>query len=149
MYQPQVEVSGVVYEVTPLTSHPGHITVVHPLMLGSEYPKTYGHYHVPPHDETYTIKSGAGLVLIQKVDEAGLVDFKQVPVKAGDVYTVPAGFAHALVNTDSRDLVVEDDWDQNWAEHDYESVTRLHGLAYYIVRGEDDKPQIIRNRHYS
>src|SRR3989338_1226347 len=43
-----------------------NVTVLEPGTVGSEYIKTYGHYHVGKIDETYWIVQGEGVVVLQK-----------------------------------------------------------------------------------
>jgi len=142
--------SLVVYEVKPRPDGQiGDLTILHPTMLGIEYPKTFGHYHVPPHSETYEIQEGQGVVLVQQVDTMGkLIDFKSYPVAKGDAVTVPEGYGHVLVNTGLVDLVTLDNWDPAWAKHDYQSIIDKQGFAYYLVRGATE-PELIPNPKYS
>ncbi|MCX6783718.1 MAG: hypothetical protein NT141_01430 [candidate division WWE3 bacterium] len=127
----------VIYQVEPRSDGQiGHVTTIFPVMLGPEFPKTMGHYHVPPHSETYTIKEGTGLIVIQAVDVTGAVtDFQTIPVTAGTVYTVPEGYGHLLVNLGASPLVAWDNWDEAWAQHDYEDVIKHQGFANYILKG--------------
>lgn len=140
LYDQSLSDDTIVYQVEPRPDgQTGHVTTVFPVMLGVEYPKTMGHYHVPPHSETYTIIDGTGLIVMQSVDEAGAVsDFQTIPVKEGAIYTVPEGYGHLLVNLGSSPLVALDNWDEAWAKHDYESVIAKRGFASYVIKGDDD-----------
>lgn len=143
--------SEVIYTVGPRNDGQiGDVTTVNPVMLGTEFPHTYGHYHVPPHNETYMVQSGQGTVLVQKMDLSGqLEDFKRVDLQSGESYTVPAGYWHQLINTGPAVLVALDDWNPAWAQHTYDDVTHHHGFAYYLVKGaEGSGPALLKNTNY-
>ena len=116
-----------------------NITIWEPGTVGSEYIKTYGHYHVGNLDETYKFISGQGIALLQKlaVEEGqntskvaeGLLrggqknmipdiveEFKAIPVKAGDELFIPAGYGHLVANTGQDFLVTSDDSPVNFTE---------------------------------
>lgn len=140
----------VVYTVGPRPDGvTGDVTTIYPKMLGREFPKTYGHYHVPPHSETYSIKSGWAMVLTQKVDKAGqLLDFNHQLLKKGESFTVPEDYGHVLVNVGNEPLIAWDDWDPTWAKHTYGGVTAKRGFAYYVVADQGRQPQLVQNPRY-
>ena len=89
------------------------------------------------------------MVLTQQVDTMGkITDFQNYPVVKGDVVTVPEGYAHLLVNTGQVDLVTLDNWDPQWAKHDYQSIIDKQGFAYYVVKGATG-PELIPNPNYN
>jgi glucose-6-phosphate isomerase, archaeal len=136
-----------------------NITIWEVGTVGGEYIKTYGHYHVGDLDETYTIASGEGIVLLQtrkdnKDDE--IESFYAIPVKAGDKVFIPSGTGHLVVNTGKVWLVTVDDSLVNFAEvdpvslpghADYEPVKKLKGFAYYCIE-ENGKPVLVKNENY-
>ena len=128
-----------------------NITVWETGTVGSEYIKTYGHYHVRDLDETYQILEGEGIALLQKmVVENGVVqpdriaEFKAIHVKAGDSVYMPPGYGHLLVNIGTQWLVTSDnspvdgtDDSASMPGHaDYELVKQMRGFAYYVVERE-------------
>lgn len=141
-----------------------NITVWETGMVGGEYIKTYGHYHVGKLDETYWILSGEGIVLLQRrktdasdspIDEE-IESFQAIKVKAGDSVFIPSGTGHLVVNTGKVWLVTKDDSPVNFEEidpvslpghADYEAVKKLHGFAYFAVE-QDGQPTLIKNPHY-
>jgi len=141
-----------------------NITIWEPGMVGREYIKTYGHYHIGKLDETYKFISGEGIALLQKlaVDEKGnmivniVEEFKAIPVKVGDELFIPAGCGHLVSNTGLDFLVTSDDSPVNFTEvnpaslpghADYELVKQMRGFAYYVVEN-NDKPALVKNKLY-
>lgn len=146
-------------------SDKGNVTVWEPGTVGGEYIKAYGHYHVGKLDETYTVLSGEGYVIMQtrKTDASGnpidgeIEEFKAVKVKAGDSVFIPSGAGHLAVNTGKAWLVTMDDSPVNFGDKDpvsmpghadYEPFKRLRGAAYYVVE-RDGKPEFVPNPRYS
>ena len=71
---------------------------------------------------------------MQRNDENGEAkEFKIVSLSLGKHVEVPSGWGHSLVNTGSSVLVTLDNSPSGSANHDYESVKRKRGFAYYIV----------------
>ncbi len=141
-----------------------NITVWEPGTVGSEYVKTYGHYHVGNLDENYDIIFGEGVALLQRraQNENGeplddvIEEFKAIRVQAGDSVYMPPEVGHLVVNTGSTYLVTADDSPVNFDEvnpvslpghADYEPVKRMRGFAYYVVL-RDGKPALKRNPLY-
>lgn len=141
-----------------------NITVWEPGLVGKEYIKTYGHYHVGKLDETYWILYGQGIALLQKlaVDTQGnmvadtVEEFKAVPVKQGDSVYMPAGYGHLVANIGKTYFVTADDSPVNFEEKDptslpghadYELVKKMGGFVYFVVE-ENGKPALIRNIKY-
>ncbi len=141
-----------------------NITVWEPGIVGAEYIKTYGHYHIGDLDETYSILFGEGIALLQKlaVDGAGnpipdvVEEFKAVPVKGGDSVYMPSGYGHLVVNIGSTYFVTADDSPVNFDEvnpvsmpghADYEMVKKMRGFAYYVIE-KDGKPALTKNPLY-
>lgn len=141
-----------------------NITIWETGIVGGEYIKTYGHYHVGKLDETYWIVSGEGIVLLQKrrKDSNGkeidheLELFYAISVKEGDSVFIPSGIGHLVVNTGDTWLVTKDDSPVNFAEvdpvslpghADYEAVKKMRGFGYYIV-GENGETKAVPNSNY-
>lgn len=141
-----------------------NITVWETGTVGDEYIKTYGHYHVGDLDETYTIVSGEGVVLLQKrrQDSKGnpiddeIESFMAISVKVGDKIFIPSGMGHLVANTGKTWLVTVDDSPVNFEEvdpvslpghADYEAVKKMQGFAYYLIE-ENGKPTLVKNPKY-
>jgi glucose-6-phosphate isomerase len=141
-----------------------NITIWEPGMVGREYIKTYGHYHVGKLDETYKFISGVGIALLQKlaVDEKGnmipdiVEEFKAIPVKVRDEIFIPANYGHLVANIGQDFLVTSDDSPVNFEEvnpaslpghADYELVKQMRGFAYYVVENNGN-PALVKNKLY-
>lgn len=165
LMNPNASAPAVHYYMIRGGSDKGNITVWESGVVGGEYIKTYGHYHVGDLDETYRILLGEGIVLLQKrqKDSVGnpvddqITEFHAVYLKAGEEIFIPSEYGHLMVNTGSSWLVTADDSPVNFGEAhavsmpghaDYEAVRKMKGFAYYVVE-EDSKPTLIRNTLYS
>ena len=140
-----------------------NITIWEPGKVGSEYIKTYGHYHVGDLDETYWILHGEGIAIVQKrVEQNGkpvddeIEQVFAVRVKAGDSLYMPAGWGHLVVNISKTFFVTADDSPVNFEEvgsvslpghADYEAVKRMQGFCYWVVE-RDGKPALVKNPKY-
>jgi glucose-6-phosphate isomerase len=140
-----------------------NITVWEAGTVGGEYIKTYGHYHVGALDETYWIVQGEGIALLQKMAEVDgvsqpdtIVEFKAIPVKAGDSVYMPPGYGHLLVNTgkewfvtaDSSPVAEAGDNASMPGHADYSAVQKMRGFAYYVVEHEGS-PALVPNALYA
>lgn len=137
-----------------------NITVWEPGMVGDEYIKTYGHYHIGQLDETYWFLLGKGIALQQKlVDEKVpdvVAEFKAVPVEGGDSLYMPPSYGHLVANVGETYLVTADDSPVDFGDRDpvsmpghadYEMVKAVRGFAYYVVE-RNGKPALIKNPLY-
>lgn len=141
-----------------------NITVWESGLVGDEYIKTYGHYHVSDFIETYTVIAGEGIILLQerKIGANGkpiddeIEKFKAIFVKTGSVVSIPKHAGHLAVNTGNTWFVMSDDSPVNfekekeaaWPKHaDYEAVKKMHGFAYYVTQ-KDGKPFFVKNKNY-
>lgn len=141
-------------------SKKGNITVWESGLVGKEYIKTYGHYHIDDLPETYWFLSGEGIALLQKKagdgsDPARLEAFKVISVKAGDQLDIPAGWGHLVINTGNIFLVTKDDSpvagvgdSASMPLHaDYSDIQKMKGFAYYVVAHEG-APALVKNPLY-
>ncbi|MBP6060489.1 MAG: hypothetical protein KA515_00575 [Candidatus Pacebacteria bacterium] len=141
-----------------------NITIWQNGLVGEEYIKTYGHYHVSDFIETYTVLAGHGIILLQerKHDADGrpidneVENIKAIFVKPGSVVPIPERAGHLAVNISDTWFVTSDDSPVNfdksqeaaWPKHaDYEPVKKLQGFAYYVVK-KDGKPVFVKNPNY-
>jgi glucose-6-phosphate isomerase, archaeal len=141
-----------------------NITIWEPGMIGDEYIKAYGHYHVGDLEETYTILQGEGIVILQErsLDKKGnpiddeLKSLRAIRVKADDKVHIPKNVGHLVVNTGDIWLVTSDDSPVDFGDKDpvsmpghadYEPFKKLHGAGYYVVN-KSGKPTLIKNPNY-
>lgn len=141
-----------------------NVTVWEPGLVGDEYVKTFGHYHVGQLDETYWFAQGEGVLLMQKLESNAdgeliadrVAEFKAVAVQGGDSQFIPAGYGHLVANVGSTYFVTIDDSPVDFEERDpvslpghadYKLVEQMQGFAYYVVE-RDGKPALVRNPRY-
>jgi glucose-6-phosphate isomerase len=141
-----------------------NITVWEPGLVGTEYIKTYGHYHVGNLDETYWIIFGEGIALLQKravdinsnpIDDE-IEQVYAVHVKPGDSIFIPSEWGHLVANISKTFFATADDSPVNFDEAnpvsmpghaDYEAVKKMQGFCYYVVE-ENGQTKLIKNPKY-
>lgn len=165
LMNPDADGPAVHYYMIRGGSQQRNVTVWEPGTVGGEYIKTFGHYHVGKLDETYWVLYGEGIVLLEKLatDSNGkmvydqVVEFKVIPVKAGDSVFIPAGYGHAAINIGSTYFVTADDSPVDFGEvdpsgkpghADYSLVEKTKGFAYYVVEREG-RPALVKNHNYT
>lgn len=141
-----------------------NITVWESGLVGEEYIKTYGHYHVSDFIETYTVLAGEGIILLQKRKQGSdglpiddeVESVKAIFVKAGSVVPIPERDGHLAVNIGESWFVTSDDSpvdlrkikETAWPTHaDYAPVKKMQGFAYYVIK-KDGKPFFVKNPKY-
>jgi oxalate decarboxylase/phosphoglucose isomerase-like protein (cupin superfamily) len=142
-----------------------NITIWEPGLVGAEYIKSYGHYHVADFDEQYEILVGEGMVLLQMrgTDASGapldeiITSFRALRVKAGDIVNIPQRAGHLMVNTGTTWLVTRDNSPVNLEEvdavsrpahADYAPFKKMHGAAYYVIE-KNGVPTLEKNSRYT
>jgi len=116
------------------------ITVLPPLMLGSEYNKTLGHYHslakrTLAYPEIYEVLSGEATYIMQKKEKGKIADVIIVDAKAGDKILMPPNYGHVTVNRGKSTLIMSNIVCDHCMS-DYSEYQKMHGAAYYIVKGK-------------
>lgn len=164
LMDPKAESPEIQYHMVRGGTSQKNITIWEPGIIGGEYIKTYGHYHVGNLDETYWILYGEGIAILQKraedkngnaiddeIDEAYAVH-----VKPGDAIFIPSGWGHLVANISKTYFVTADDSPVNFDEinpvslpghADYEPVKKLQGFCYYVVE-KDGNPTLVKNNKY-
>ncbi|MDD5340758.1 MAG: glucose-6-phosphate isomerase family protein [Candidatus ainarchaeum sp.] len=124
------------------------ITMIPPVPIGNEAPKTHGHYHPKSEDglaypEIYQVLNGRAVFIIQKKNRNGSVDVSIVSAKARDVVLIPAGYGHVTINSGDETLVlgnlVYDMFEPMYHEYD-----ENRGAAYYYLK----EGNIVQNGNY-
>ncbi len=114
--------------------NPGNNLTIFPhYRLGTEYPKTYGHFHVPPYEEHYRVIFGRAGFLLQKMEGERVTEIQLKIVEVGQSFTVPAGWGHVAINLGEDYLVTQDDHDPIHFENDYKEVQKFGGFGYFVV----------------
>ncbi|MEK9160459.1 MAG: glucose-6-phosphate isomerase family protein [Patescibacteria group bacterium] len=136
-----------------------NITVWEPGLVGGEYIKTYGHYHVGDLDETYWVLLGEGLILKQKMtdDPTVVEEFSITRVTQGDSVFLAPGYGHLAINIGPTFFVTADDSPVRFDDPDpaglpghadYEPVRKTRGFAYYVIE-QNGTPALVRNTNYT
>jgi len=111
-----------------------NITIISPGKNGTEFNKTYGHFHNYLGIEIYNCLFGQGVLIMQRNDEDGEPkEFKVVTLHSGKQVEVPSGFGHSVVNIGKSFLVMLDNAPDFTKAHNFEPVKDKRGFAYYIV----------------
>ncbi len=128
------------------------ITVLPPTKIGTEYNKTYGHYHGMANSklsfpELYEILNGEAWYVLQYrqsivSNEATRVFL--VKARAGDKIIIPPNFGHVTLNSSITDPLVMDNINEWKFKSDYTPYRQKRGAAYFVM--EHDK---IKNTNYA
>jgi glucose-6-phosphate isomerase len=109
------------------------ITTIPPRMLGQEFVKTKGHYHIGPYQELYIVLEGEGIFLMQKGKEGKIEDVYYVRGTRGDCVLVPSFYGHVTINPGSGVLKMGN-WISKEYRADYESIETKRGFSYYYTQ---------------
>lgn len=131
------------------------LTVVPPVMIGSEFNKTLGHYHplVPgkklAYPELYEVLAGESIFLIQKVDATGkeILDIQAIKAKVGDKVIYPPGYGHVIVNIGKGPLVTSN-WSADNFKSEYQPMKDMGGMGYFVVADDKERFKFERNLNY-
>lgn len=165
LMDPSSSGSEIQYHMVRGGSNQRNITIWEPGLVGKEYIKTYGHYHVGKLDETYWAIFGEGIALLQKraTDQNGnpinnmVENVYAVHLKPGDAIYIPSEWGHLVANISKTYFVTADDSPVNFDEvnpvsmpghADYESVKEMQGFCYYIME-ENGMPTLVKNPKYA
>jgi glucose-6-phosphate isomerase len=114
------------------------ITLIPPMGIAGEAPKTHGHYHPKSEDgltypEVYQVLNGRAVFILQKKNRNGSVDVSIVSAKARDVVLIPSGYGHVTVNSGSDALVLANAV-YDMFEPMYHEFDENRGAAYYYLK---------------
>ena len=105
------------------------ITIIPPRMLGKEFVKTKGHYHIGNYGELYKVLAGLALFLIQDKEVKNIYFFR---AKRGEFILIPPNFGHTTINPSSKTLKVAN-WTSKKCKSDYKSIEKKRGFCYYYT----------------
>lgn len=112
------------------------ITVIPSLMIGDEFNKTWGHYHVDKCRELYTVLEGEAIWFMQRRasgNDAKISDVYFVGAKPGQGIIIPGGYAHFTINPANTSLVIAN-WVSTEYVFDYKTVDKMKGACYYYLK---------------
>jgi glucose-6-phosphate isomerase len=124
------------------------ITYIPAKKLGTEFNKTYGHYHPISesglaYPEVYQVLSGKALFVLQKKVKDGGVEVLILDAEEGDVVLMPPNYGHVTINPTQDQPLVLSNIVFNGFESDYSEYEQNHGAAYYFT---DDG--LVQNTNY-
>lgn len=132
MYRSLKEKNGLRYD----------ITVIPPKMLGKEFVKTKGHYHIGPYGEIYIVLKGEAIYLMQKEKNGKIKDVYQIKAKKGDYIIIPPDYAHVTINPSKKGLKMAN-WISKKCKSDYKPIEKKKGACYFYT-----KSGWIKNKNY-
>ena len=110
------------------------ITVVAAKMLGNEFNKTKGHYHVGAYQEVYTVLEGSAIYLMQKLDPQGnIADVYAVKAQKGDSIIIPSYYGHVTINPSETEELKMANWLSDNCKSDYSPFVQMQGACYYYT----------------
>jgi len=124
------------------------VTLIPPVGLGQECPKTYGHNHsMGPggvtYAEIYEVLQGTIHVLIQRAEHDRIIDVSLIEGHVGDKVIVPPNYGHVLINP-GDELLATGNLISKECTSEYELWRRRKGAAYYELKGR----RLVKNPNY-
>ena len=112
------------------------ITVLPAKMMGEEFAKTKGHYHIGKYQEVYTVLEGQSIYVMQKKKEGAeseIEDVYAVACQKGDVVVIPPDYGHITINPTENQEIKMANWISIDCKSDYSSFEKLQGACYYYL----------------
>jgi glucose-6-phosphate isomerase len=115
------------------------ITVIPAKMLGKEFVKTKGHYHIGNYGEVYIVLEGKAIYLMQKTlrrsgkTREKITDVFAVKAKKGDIAVVPPGYGHITINPSKTQELKMANWVSEKCQSDYRPIGQMAGACYYYT----------------
>ena len=120
------------------------ITILAPQMLGDEFNKTKGHYHIGAYPELYMVLEGRAIYLVQKRNESGEIeDTYAVEAKKGESVIMPPFYGHVTINPSETEELKMANWVSENCKSDYSLYEKMQGAGYYYA-----KEGWIKNENY-
>lgn len=124
-------------------------TVIKAQMLGNEFNKTKGHYHVGAYPEIYTVLEGEAIYLLQKKNSGGQIeDVYAVKAKKGDSVIMPPFYGHVTINPSATQDLKMANWISDNCKSDYSPFVELQGACYYYTLLPSGQAGWAKNENY-
>jgi len=107
------------------------ITLIPPNVLGREFVKTKGHFHVGNFGELYQVLKGEGIFLLQKGTKK-VEDVYFVKAKKGEFVKIPPDYGHVTINAKDETLKIAN-WILKDVKSDYLPLEKKKGACYYLT----------------
>ena len=123
VYRAVKKKNGLRYDITEI---PGK-------MLGKEFIKTKGHYHIGNYQEVYRVLEGKAFFLIQKSRQDIVEDVYVVKAKKGDVVIIPSYYGHITINPSKKTLKMAN-WISEKCKSNYSPIEKKGGACYFYTQ---------------
>ena len=115
------------------------ITVIPAKILGNEFVKTKGHYHLADWQEVYTVLEGTAIYLMSRRSgippKAGqIIDVYAVTAKKGESIIIPHGYGHVTINPSETEDLKMANWLSPDCKVDYKPYEEKQGACYYYTK---------------
>lgn len=126
-----------------------NLTIISDVRLGSEFSKTFGHYHSQKTPETYQVVAGEGVLVLQQAADDFSVLERVILIKAvrGDKLVIDPKYGHSWSNVGKGPLILIDDWSFGHKPEDYQLISKFNGMGYYLVE-KNGKLETTANNNY-
>jgi len=108
------------------------ITVIPALLMGKEFVKTKGHYHLNGSQEVYSVLEGRAFFLFQKGEDE-IEDVYAVPASKGESVIIPSGYGHITINPDAEAALKLSNWINKNSIADYGPIEDKKGACYFYT----------------
>lgn len=122
------------------------VTTIPCCLLGQEFVKTKGHYHVKFLPEVYMILTGQAIFLMQKTNDNKVEDVYAVKAKAGETIIIPSYYGHITINPGKKELKIAN-WISEKSKSDYSFIAKNHGACYFALKN-GRKIKWVKNKNY-
>jgi glucose-6-phosphate isomerase len=140
MYRGIEEKNGLRYDILTMPAK----------MLGKEFLKTKGHYHVGKYGEVYIVLEGKAIFLLQKAkNDQEIEDVVAVKAEKGDVVVVPSYYGHVTTNCSESQEMKMANWVSLDCKSDYLPYEEKQGACYYYIKDPvSGEAKWIKNPNY-
>jgi len=111
-------------------------TIIPPAKVGTEFIKTFGHYHPKAngisYPEIYEVLKGEALFVLQKPRKDGIEDVIVVRAREGEKVIVPPDYGHVTINPTNKELRTAN-WVYNRFSSIYGPYRNSRGACYYYT----------------
>lgn len=120
------------------------ITIIPVKMLGTEFVKTKGHYHLESWQEVYTVLEGTAIYLMQKrKPDNEIGDAYYIKAEKGESIIIPPGYGHVTINPSETQELKMANWISENCKVDYLPYEKMQGACYYYT-----KKGWLKNKNY-
>ncbi len=111
------------------------ITIIPPKMLGKEFVKTKGHYHIGKYSEVYIVLEGEAIYLMQKRggDDSEIDDAFAVRARQGEIVIIPSEYGHITINPLREKTLKMANWVAKSCKSDYAPIGKMKGACYFYT----------------